>query len=256
MIIANETDLTGMRKASDAVALTLREMRVYARPGMSTKELDNYGGRLLEKFGAKSAPYLTYKFPGHTCISINNEVCHGIPSADKIIREGDLLNIDVSAELAGFWSDNGGSFVVGRDIHKLTHLVDTSREILKKAINTISGGVKINEIGGLIESEAKKNGYKVIKNLGGHGIGRALHELPDEIMNCRNRFDHRRFRKHAVVAIETFITTDSSWAVEPQLPDGFTLVGDKGGYSVQHEHTIVVTDGLPIILTEQNGIWD
>lgn len=243
-----------MKKASEAVALTLKEMRAYARPGMSTKELDDYGGRLLDKFGAKSAPYLTYQFPGHACISLNNEVCHGIPSADRIIQEGDLLNIDVSAELAGFWSDNGGSFIVGQDLHQKTHMVDTSREILKKAINMIRGGVKISEIGGLIENEAKKNGYKVIKNLGGHGLGRALHERPDAILNYRDRLDQRRFRKNTVVAIETFITTDSSWAVE--LNDGFTLVGDKGGVSVQHEHTIVVTDGLPIILTEQNGIWD
>jgi methionyl aminopeptidase len=253
MIIASETDLEGMKLVSDAVALTLKGMRAYATSGMSTKELDNYGGKLLEEFGAKSAPYLTYKFPGHTCISINNEVCHGIPSTNRIIQEGDLLNIDVSAELAGFWSDNGGSFIVGQDIHQKNHLVDTSRQILKKAINSISGGVKISEIGGLIESEAKKSGYKVIKNLGGHGIGRALHELPDGILNYRDRFDQRRFRKNTVVAIETFITTDSSWAVE--LTDGFTLVGDKGGFSVQHEHTIVITDGLPVILTEKNGIW-
>jgi methionyl aminopeptidase len=254
MIIANETDLAGMKKVSDAVALTLKEMRAYACAGMSTKELDDYGGGLLEKFGAQSAPYLTYKFPGHTCISLNNEVCHGIPSMDRFIQEGDLLNIDVSAELAGFWSDNGGSFIVGEDLHNKTHLVNTSREILKKAISEISGGVKINEIGGLIENEAKKNGYKVLKNLGGHGLGRALHELPDGIFNYRDRSDQRRFRKNTVVAIETFITTASSWAVE--LTDGFTLVGDKGGFSVQHEHTIIVTDGLPIILTEQNGIWD
>ncbi|EHQ28870.1 type I methionyl aminopeptidase [Mucilaginibacter paludis] len=254
MIIANETDLAGMKKVSDAVALTLKEMREYACVGMSTKELDNYGGGLLDKFGAKSAPFSTYQFPGYTCISLNNEVCHGIPSADRIIQEGDLLNIDVSAELEGFWSDNGGSFIIGQDIHQQTKLIETSREILKKAINAIRGGFKINELGWLIESEAKKQGFKVIKNLGGHGIGRALHERPDAILNHQDRLDQRRFRKNTVVAIETFITTDSTWAVE--LPDGFTLVGDKGGFSVQHEHTIVVTDGLPIILTEQNGIWD
>jgi methionyl aminopeptidase len=254
MIIANEADLAGMKKVSDAVALRLKGMRAYAAAGMSTKELDDYGGTLLQQFGAQSAPYLTYKFPGYTCISINNEVCHGIPSVNKIIQEGDLLNIDVSAELAGYWSDNGGSFIVGKDIHNKSNLVDTSREILKKAINSIRGGVKINEIGGLIESEAKKNGYKVIKNLGGHGIGKSLHELPDGILNYRDRLDQRRFRKNTVVAIETFITTDSSWAIEKN--DGFTLVGDKGGFSVQHEHTIMITDGSPVILTEQNGIWD
>lgn len=243
-----------MRAISEAVAVTLKEMRAYTRPGMSTKQLDNYGGQVLSTFGARSAPQLTYNFPGFTCISLNNEVCHGIPSNDRIIQDGDVINIDVSAELDGYWSDNGGSFIVGQDRHEKKHLVDTSRDVLKKAINSIKGGVKINEVGGLIEKEVKNAGYKVIKNLGGHGIGRGLHEQPDTILNYKDRIDERRFRKNSVVAIETFISTASTWAVE--LSDGFTLVGDKGGFSVQHEHTIVVTDGLPIILTEANGIWD
>jgi methionyl aminopeptidase len=254
MTINNEKELQAMQAVSEAVAMTLKEMRTYTRPGMSTKQLDNYGGQVLSTFGARSAPHLTYNFPGFTCISLNNEVCHGIPSNDRIIQDGDVINIDVSAELNGYWSDNGGSFIAGQDRHEKKHLVDTSRDILKKAINNIKGGVKINEIGGLIEKEARNIGYKVIKNLGGHGIGRSLHEQPDCILNYKDRLDERRFRKNSVVAIETFISTASTWAVE--LSDGFTLVGDKGGFSVQHEHTIVVTDGLPIILTEANGIWD
>ena len=254
MTINNEKDLMAMRAVSTAVAVTLKEMRAYTQPGMSTKQLDDYGGRVLSTFGARSAPYVTYNFPGFTCISLNNEVCHGVPSNNRIIQEGDIVNIDVSAELDGYWSDNGGSFIVGQDLHGKTHLVDTSRDILKKAIHNIRGGVKINEIGALLEKEARNAGYKVIKNLGGHGIGRALHEQPDSILNYRDKVDQRRFKKNSVVAIETFISTASTWAVE--LNDGFTLVGDKGGFSVQHEHTIIVTDGLPIILTEANGIWD
>ena len=254
MTINNEKDLMAMRAVSTAVAVTLKEMRAYTQPGMSTKQLDDYGGRVLSTFGARSAPYVTYNFPGFTCISLNNEVCHGVPSNNRIIQEGDIVNIDVSAELDGYWSDNGGSFIVGQDLHGKTHLVDTSRDILKKAIHNIRGGVKINEIGALMEKEAKNAGYKVIKNLGGHGIGRALHEQPDSILNYGDKVDQRRFKKNSVVAIETFISTASTWAVE--LNDGFTLVGDKGGFSVQHEHTIIVTDGLPIILTEANGIWD
>ncbi len=253
MTITNEKDLEGMKTASEAVALTLKKMHAYARPGMSTRELDDYGGQLLKEFGAQSAPYLVYKFPGHTCISVNNEVCHGIPS-ERIIQEGDLLNVDVSAELNGYWSDNGGSIIMGADIHRQQHLVDASRAVLKKAIAHIKGGVKINEIGDLIEREAKKSGYKVIKNLGGHGVGRGLHEQPDSILNYKDRLDQRRFKKNSVVAVETFITTNSTWAV--QLSDGFTMIADKGGFAVQHEHTILVTDGLPVILTEQNGIWD
>ena len=241
-----------MQKASEAVAYTLKEMRNYAKPGMTTKQLDNFGAKILSGFGAKSAPFLTYGFPGCTCISVNNEFCHGIPSDYRILQEGDLVNIDVSAELGGFWSDNGGSFILGEDIHQHQKLVDASKEILQKAINNIKGGVKISEIGYIMETEARKRGFKVIKNLGGHGIGRSLHEQPDDIMNYRNRFDPRRFRKNSVVAIETFISTNSSFATE--LNDGWTMVGDKGGFMAQHEHTIVVTDGKPIVLTEMNEI--
>lgn len=254
MSITNETELTGMQKASEAVAYTLKEMCNYAGPGMTTKELDNYGAKILADFGAKSAPYVTYGFPGWTCISVNNEFCHGIPSSKKGLKEGDLINVDVSAELNGFWSDNGNSFVIGQDVHQHQKLVDASKEILRKAIYGIKGGVFIADIGYLIESEARKAGYKVIKNLTGHGIGRSLHEEPNEIANYRDRYNRTRFKKNSVVAIETFITTTSTHT--ETLRDGWTLVGNKGGFMAQHEHTIMVTDGQPFIFTAANGVWD
>ncbi|MGB5980154.1 MAG: type I methionyl aminopeptidase, partial [Cyclobacteriaceae bacterium] len=232
----------------------LRLMREYTRVGMSTKELDEYGGSILKSYGARSAPYETYGFPGYTCISVNKEAAHGVPSAKKILREGDLINIDVSAELDGFWADNGGSFVLGRDIHNHQPLVDASRQILQKAIESIKGGVRISDIGYLIETEAKKSGYKVIRNLSGHGVGRSLHEKPENILNCRVKANQERFMKNTTVAIETFISTDSTMAVEQN--DGWTLVGNNGGYVTQHEHTILITDDLPVILTETNGIWN
>lgn len=254
MSITTEAELAGMKKASEAVALTLKEMRKFAKTGMSTKELDDYGGKILKDLGAKSAPYLTYGFPGWTCISVDNEFCHGIPSETRILKEGDLINIDVSAELDGFWSDNGGSFVIGSDVNEHQKLVEASRQILHKAINNIKGGVRISDIGFLIETEAKKRGYKVIKNLTGHGVGRSLHEAPHEIANYRDRFNVTRFKKNSVVAIETFISTTSTYA--ETLQDGWTMVGNKGGFMAQHEHTIVVTEGKPIILTEMNEIWN
>lgn len=254
MSITKETDLIGMKRASEAVASTLKEMRNYAQPGMTTKQLDNYGATILADLGAKSAPYLTYGFPGWTCISVNNEFCHGIPSENKVLNEGDLINIDVSAELNGFWSDNGGSFVLGDDINRHQKLIDASKQILYKAIHNIKGGVRIADIGYLIETESKKRGYKVIKNLTGHGIGKSLHEEPSEIANYRDRFNLTRFRKNSVVAIETFISTTSTYG--ETLNDGWTMVGNKGGFMAQHEHTIVVTDGKPIILTEMNEIWN
>lgn len=252
MSITNESELLGMQKAGNAVAYTLKQMIHYAQPGMSTKELDEYGAKILSDFGAKSAPYLTYGFPGWNCISVDQEFCHGVPSEKRILKEGDLINIDVSAELDGFWADNGASFVLGKDINRHQKLVDASKDILRKAISNIKGGVKIADIGHIMETEAKKRGFKVIKNLGGHGIGRSLHEQPDEIMNYKNRLDQRRFRKNSVIAIETFIATSSTYATE--LNDGWTMIGNKGGYMSQHEHTILVTDEKPIILTEANEI--
>ncbi len=254
MSITTEAELIGMQKASEAVACTLKEMRKHARPGMTTKALDAFGEALLSDFGAKSAPFLSYRFPGCTCISVNNEFCHGIPSENRILQEGDLVNIDVSAELNGFYSDNGASFVLGEDINQHQKLIDASKQILHKAIYMIKGGVRISDVGHLIETEAKKRGYKVIKNLTGHGVGKSLHEEPSEIANYRDRFNLTRFKKNSVVAIETFITTTSTYA--ETLKDGWTMVGNKGGFMAQHEHTIVVTDGSPIVLTEMNEIWN
>jgi len=254
MSITNESELLGMQKASEAVAYTLKAMVEYAQPGMSTKALDEFGAKILSGFGAKSAPYMTYGFPGWTCISVGSEFCHGVPKDTRILKGGDLINIDVSAELGGFWADNGSSFILGEDVDQHQKLVDASKAILRKAISNIKGGVKIADVGHLMETEARKHGYKVIKNLGGHGIGRGLHEDPDDLLNYRNRFDQRRFKKNSVVAIETFISTLSTQAVETE--DGWTMVGNKGGYMAQHEHTIVVTGGEPIILTEMNGIFN
>ncbi|QNF33189.1 type I methionyl aminopeptidase [Adhaeribacter swui] len=254
MSITKEAELTGMKIISEVVATALREMREYTRVGMTTKEIDEFGGQIIKKLGANSAPALTYNFPGWTCISVNNEIAHGIPSATRVLQEGDLINIDVSAELNGFWADNGGSFILGEDINHHQPLVDASKQILAKAINSIKGGMRVAELGRLIETEAKKSGYKVIKNLTGHGIGRKLHEEPGEIANYYDRFNFTRFKKNSVIAVETFISTHSTYAETEN--DGWTLVGNKGGFVAQHEHTLVITDGKPLVLTEMNGIWN
>jgi methionyl aminopeptidase len=221
---------------------------------MTAREVDEFGGEILKSFGAKSAPRLTYGFPGWTCISVNKEIAHGIPSDKKIFQEGDLVNIDVSAEMNGYFSDNGGSFVLGEDIHQHQALVNASKDILYKAIQYIKGGIRVADVGKLIETEAKKSGYTVIRNLAGHGVGRSLHEAPDDILNCYVRFNQARFKRNAVVAIETFISTNSYFA--NQSNDGWTLIGNKGGFVAQHEHTIMVTDGEPVILTAANEIWN
>ncbi len=142
--------------------------------------------------------------------------------------------------------------MVGEDLQGVQHLIDTSQEILLEAIAQISGGVRITDIGKLMETKAQKAGYTVIRDLGGHGVGRSLHEEPDAIMNFYDRFDKRRFRKDSVVAIETFISTKSKFI--ETLPDGWSFVGNKGGFVAQHEHTILVTADQPIVLTAANGI--
>ncbi|QKZ12998.1 type I methionyl aminopeptidase [Spirosoma sp. KUDC1026] len=253
MSLKSEEELIGMQRISQVVGSTLKLMQQYAKPGMSTFELDQYGRHLLEQQGARSAPKLAYDFPGWTCISVNDEACHGIPSTRRILLEGDLVNIDVSAELGGYWSDNGGSFILGKDIHQQGALVEASKRILAKAISHIRGGVQIAEIGRLIETEARRSGYRVIKNLAGHGIGRSLHEEPHEILCYYDRSNKTRFRKNSVVAIETFLSTKATYAHEKG--DGWTLIA-KDSFAVQHEHTIVVTDKEPIILTAANQLWN
>jgi methionyl aminopeptidase len=254
MSISTEAEMEAMQRISEVVAITLKMMREYAQPGMSTKELDEYGGSILKQYGARSAPNLAYKFPGYTCICVNNEVAHGIPKAGTILKEGDLVNVDVSAELDGYWSDNGGSFVLGNDLFRHKRLVEASKEILQKAIYSVRDGFRISEMGRIIETEARKRGYTVIRNLLGHGIGRSLHEAPKEIPNYYDKFNRAKFHNNSVVAIETFISTRATHAYETN--DGWTLKTNDGSFVAQHEHTIVVTKGEPIILTSSNGIWD
>jgi len=254
MTIKNAEELEGLKAAGHAVAVTLKKMKEFTKIGMTTREIDDYGGELLAEFGAVSAPIKDYDFPGHTCISVNHVACHGIPTEEITLKNGDLINIDVSAELNGFYGDNGGSFVVGEDIHNHRPLITASQEILKMAIENIKHGVKIANVGGIIEREAKRRGYNVIKNLCGHGIGRKLHEPPTEITNYRDRFNTQRFQLNSVIALETFISTQGKYV--HQQEDGWTMMTKDKSFVTQHEHTLVVTDGHPIILTAENGVFE
>ncbi len=254
MSITTEEEFLGIQRAGQAVGLTLRKMQEYAQAGMSTRELDEYGAHLLMQTGAKSAPKLTYGFPGWTCVSLNHEIAHGIPSPDSFLQEGDLVNIDVSAEVDGYFADNGCSFVLGKDTQYLQPLVNASKDCLFTAINHIRGGVQIAHVGRIIELEAKKRGYRVIKNLVGHGIGRSLHEEPQEIPCYYDKSVTGRFKKNSVVAIETFISTKTSFAQEKG--DGWTYITRDGSFVAQHEHTIMVTDTKAIILTQANQLWN
>jgi methionyl aminopeptidase len=217
-----------------------------AEPGMTTRELDALGEQLLERHGARSAPRLTYGFPGATCISINEEAAHGIPG-DRVIRPGDVLNVDVSAELEGYFADTGGTMVVPPTNAWKTRLCHATRTALEQAMRQARAGRPLNGIGAAIERTANSYGFRIIENLGSHGVGRALHEAPEYIPGYLDPTDRRLLREGMVITIEPFLSTKSR--VVAETSDGWTLVGAPGNLSAQYEHTMIITRGEPIVVT-------
>lgn len=246
MSISTQQELDGIRSIGWIVGHVLKQMQQRVQPGMTTAALDHIGEEMLRDLGARPAPRLLYNFPGATCISINNEAAHGIPSK-RVIREGDLVNIDVSAEKDGFFADNGGTVAVGVTDNRLLRLCESSKTILDRAIAVAKTGVRVNQVGRVIEREARKRGFQVIENLCGHGVGRSLHEEPSEIANYYDPTYRKSFARGMVVAIETFISTRAHYVVEKG--DGWTYVTPDGSYVAQYEHTIIVTDDEPIVVT-------
>lgn len=245
MTVRGQRDIDGLRAAGRVVAETLETMKESLREGMTTRELDLIGAAVLKKHGANSAPSKLYRFPGATCISVNEAVAHGIPS-DRVIRKGDLINIDVSAELGGYFADTGFSVPFGIEPGELTALCDCSHRALRKALGVARAGEKINRMGEVVEQTARAAGFSVIRNLAGHGIGFKLHEEP-EVLSWKDPRQRGRLHKGMALAVETFVSTGGEYAVENG--DGWTLVADDGGFVAQYEHTIVVTDGEPLVMT-------
>jgi methionyl aminopeptidase len=246
MTIETQDDINGLKRIGRIVSITLQTMLDAARPGMTTRELDAIGARLLLAHGARSAPELTYNFPGATCISINEEAAHGIPG-DRVIQAGDVLNVDVSAELGGYFADTGGTRVVPPATPQKTRLCHAARTALAAAMKEARAGQPINRIGAAIERTAKAYGFKVIENLGSHGVGRALHEAPEHIAGYHDPSDRRMLKEGMVITIEPFLSTRSRIVTE--AVDGWTLAGAKGNLSAQYEHTMIITRGEPIVVT-------
>lgn len=246
LIIESQKDIDGLKKVGKIVALTIEEMKKKARIGMTTKELDEIGGRFLEKHGATSAPKAVYQFPGYTCISVNHVVAHGIPG-DYVIKAGDLINIDVSAEYGGYFADAGHSFQIPPYDPSIVRLCDYTHQTMMKVINSLKSGVKLNEIGRMMQEEAKKGGYSIIQNLCSHGIGKSLHESPKEIYPFYNKHDKRVLKDGLVITIEPFLSTGADIVV--QQADGWTLRVPDQSFVAQHEHTIIITKTHPIIVT-------
>jgi len=247
MTIETQDDVIALQRIGRIVSLVLQRMLDAAEPGMSTRELDGIGARLLDEHGARSAPQLAYKFPGATCISINEEAAHGIPG-DRVIRAGDVLNVDVSAELDGYFADTGGTTVVPPTTAVKTRLCHATRTALAEAMKAARAGQPINGIGAAIERTAKAYGFKVIENLGSHGVGRSLHEEPEYIAGYFDPSDRRLLREGMVITIEPFLSTKSRIVTEAS--DGWTLAGVRGNLSAQYEHTMIITKGAPIVVTQ------
>lgn len=246
MTIETERDIDGLTRVGRVVAAVLREMLDSIEAGMTTAELDDVGRALLDRHGARSAPQMTYKFPGATCISVNEEAAHGVPGP-RVIRPGDVVNVDVSAELDAYFADTGGTRVVPPSTPTKDRLCRATKLALQEAVAEARAGNKINRIGKAVQRVAKAHQFKIIKNLAGHGVGRSLHEEPDSIVGYFEPRDTRELREGMVIAIEPFLSTKSAFVEEAQ--DGWTLVGAEGNLSAQYEHTLIVTRGEPIILT-------
>ncbi|MCM3711375.1 type I methionyl aminopeptidase [Sporosarcina luteola] len=247
MIVKNNEEIEALKKIGRIVAEVREAMKAATVPGVTTKEIDELGGRLLAERGAVSAPIDQYEFPGYTCISVNHEVAHGIPGS-RVIQDGDLVNIDVSASFGGYFADTGISFVVGASDEKKQLLCDVAKQAFDRAMTKVRAGSSLNQIGKAVEREAKDNGLKVIKNLTGHGIGTSLHEEPQHILNYYDAWDKTLMKEGMVLAVEPFISEKAEHIIE--LGDGWTFVTPDKSLVAQIEHTIIVTKDEPIILTQ------
>ena len=246
MTVNSENDIQALKAIGRICADVLRKMMQAVRPGITTGELDDIGRGLLEAEGAHSAPIVTYNYPGTTCISVSPVIAHGIPGA-YVLKAGNLIHIDVSAELDGYFADTGASLWVSNRTAEIHKLLEATKATLAKAISVARAGSPLNGIGKTVQQEAKKRGYNVIPELTGHGIGRGLHEEPSEVWNFYNPRDHRILKNGLVIAIEPFLTTGQGRIKQER--DGWSLRTADNAIAAQFEHTIIVTKNEPIILT-------
>lgn len=245
MSIDSERDLRGLLAIGRIVGETLQVMIRALEPGMTTRDLDYIGETYLKKHGAQSAPRLAYNFPGGTCISINEEIAHGIPG-DRIIQPGDLVNIDVSAEMGGYIADTGASIPVPPVPPEIDKLCSHTRRALDRAISAAQEGNRINAVGRVVQDEAQKGGFNIIRELSGHGVGRKIHEKP----SVPNYFTNRakdKLTDGLVITLEPFLTFGAGKIFTDD--DGWTIKTADGKRSAQYEHTIIINGDKPILVT-------
>jgi methionyl aminopeptidase len=243
--ISGPEELEALCAAGRVVRRVLEAMKQEARPGMTTGELDAIGAEIIQENGARSAPATVYGFPGSNCISVNEEAVHGIPG-NRALREGDLLKLDVTVEKDGFLADAAETIGVGRVTPEAQRLITCAQRAFEKAMLVARAGFRVSEIGRVVEREVRRDGFAVIRELGGHGIGRTIHEEP-RVPNYPDPEAQQVLTAGLVIAVEPIISAGSGRAILAR--DGWTMRTADGKPAAHHEHTIIVTKGAPVLLT-------
>ena len=247
--IKSSREIEIMRKSSKIVATVLSEIRDLVKPGMSTLDLDNYAEKRIRDQDAKPSFKGYHGFPGSICSSINNEVVHGIPSKKKIINDGDLLKVDTGAFYNGYHGDSCITICVGNTSDKANELSRVARKALMLGIKQIKPQNKLLDIAGAIEDYVKANGFSVVEDYTGHGVGRNLHEEPSVFNFRTNDLPNVTLREGMTIAVEPIINLGSKHC--KTLRDGWTVITKDGNLSAQWEHTVLVTKNGFEILTDR-----
>lgn len=248
--IKSSAEILRMQKAGRYLGEILDQLRDRVRPGIMTKELDAWIAGRIAAVGAKPS-FLGYRgYPAATCISVNDEVVHGIPS-ERVLRDGDLVGVDVGLYLDGFHADAARSFGVGSVSPEVQKLMDTARAAFFAGVRQAVAGNRIGDISHAVQARVEQDGFSVVRSLIGHGIGREMHESPD-VPNFGKAGHGPRLSAGMALAVEPMINL-GGYGVE-QLSDGWTIVTEDESPSAHYENTIVVRpEGLPLILTEDCG---
>jgi len=235
-----------MKKSSRIVATVLKEINDLVKPGMSTKDLDDFAEKRIRDFGAVPSFKGYHGFPSSICSSINNEVVHGIPSKSKIIKNGDLVKIDTGAYLDGFHGDSCISICVGEVSAEARKITDVAQEALNAGLSKIKSGNTLLDIAGAIEDVVKRNKFSVVEDYTGHGVGRNLHEEPSVFNFRTTELPNVVLREGMTLAVEPIVNQGSKFC--KTLDDRWTVITKDGKLSAQWEHTIVVlSDGIEIL---------
>ena len=245
MTISSQSDLAALQRVGQLVARTIAHMRAAVRPGMTTGQLDEIGARFARSHGARSAPQLTYDFPGFNCLSVNEEIVHGIPGA-RVLREGDVVKLDVTLELDGYMADSAVTVIIPPVSVEARQLQRAARIAFNSGVAVARDGQSLREVGRAVESAAKREGAVVVRELTGHGIGRRIHE-PPTVPNWGDPDARTILAEGMVIALEPMLTSVPARVVEEA--DGWTLRTHNRVLAVHHEHTIVIRRGAPLVLT-------